>query len=151
MQERTERNNCSYSCGLRVLGAQRLAVRNMNSLHISADFWVLSRFCRSLIIMLCLFQSLCKCHRSLSHESIRKARYFEYFFFFLQQITGVFFCPSCSRGISKKSQLKTRKENCTACSKSSIPYCRSVSVERARYYQQHRESVNMKTFDLIRA
>ena len=48
--------------------------------------------------MLCLFQLLCKCDRSLSQESIRRARYFEYFFFFLQQITGVFFALLVAEG-----------------------------------------------------
>ena len=33
-----------YSFGLRVLGAQGLAVRKMHSLPTSTDFWVLSRF-----------------------------------------------------------------------------------------------------------
>ena len=36
-------------------------------------------------------QSLYKCGLSLSQDSVRKAPYFEYFFFFLQQITGIFF------------------------------------------------------------
>ena len=36
-------------------------------------------------------KSLCKCDGSLSQESIRKARYFECSFFFLQQLTGIFF------------------------------------------------------------
>ena len=37
------------------------------------------------------WQSLYKCYRSLSQDSLRKDRYFEYLFFFLQQITGIYF------------------------------------------------------------
>ena len=38
VREKQFTDNCSYSCGLRVLGAQGLAVRNMHSLHTSTDF-----------------------------------------------------------------------------------------------------------------
>ena len=44
-----------------------------------------------------------KCDRNLSQESIRKAPYFECFFLISQQITGIWFCSSWSRGISEKS------------------------------------------------
>ena len=75
-----------------VHGAQGLAVGNMHALHISTDFWVLSRFWKErdyhAVPFGCWFISqllsvACKCERSLSHESIRKGRYFECFFFFL--------------------------------------------------------------------
>ena len=57
------------------------------------------------------------------------------------------FCSSWSRGIGEKP----RKEICIAGSKSAfkktLPELQERDIERAKYCQQHRESVNMKTFD----
>ena len=109
-----------YSFGLRVLGAQVLAVREMDSLPTSTvTFGFYDAFGRNNTILIpferrFMNQSLCKCDSSLSQDSVTKAPYFECFFFFLQQITGIFFCSTCSRGISEKS----RKEICIVCSKS---------------------------------
>ena len=103
-----------------VLRAQGLAVRNMCSLHISTDSWVLShafgmerdyyavpfkpRF---------ISQSLCKCDRSLPLESIRKKpRILDAPFSFCNRPQG-YFCSSWSWGISETS----RKDICIACSK----------------------------------
>ena len=48
-------------------------------------------------------QSLCKCDRSLSRESIRKARYFESLVFLFADGHRHIFCSSCSQGMSGKS------------------------------------------------
>ena len=67
----------------------------MCSLHISTDSWVwlMERDYYAVPFKpRVISQPLCKCERSLPLESIRKkSTYFECFFFFLQQITGVFF------------------------------------------------------------
>ena len=65
---------------------------------------------------------------------------------FLLHLLSIF-CSSWSRGISKKSC----KEICIACSnfvfKKSFPQLQERDIKRARYCQQHHESVNVKTFD----
>ena len=96
-----DRNNCSLRTVLvmRSQSTRLLAVRNLCSLHISTDSWVLSHafgmerdYYAAPFKPRFIGQSLCKCDRSLPLESIRKkSTYFECFFFFLQQITGVFF------------------------------------------------------------
>ena len=55
-------------------------------------------------------QSLCKCNRSLSQESIRNARYSECLVFLFATDHRHIFCSSWSRRISEKS----RKEICIA-------------------------------------
>ena len=148
-----DRNNCSLRTVLvmRFQSTRLLAVRNTSSLHISTDSWVLShafgmerdyyavpfkpRF---------ISQSLCKCDRSLLLESIRKkSTYFECFFFFLQQITGVFFALLGVEGEVSQRNLYGSLE---------IRVLRKLFLKcknmiRARFCLQHRESVNMKTFD----
>ena len=69
----------------------------MHSLPTSTDFWGLSHFWKERDYNTVPFerrfisQSLWKSDCSLSQNYVRKAPYFECFFFFLQQITGIFF------------------------------------------------------------
>ena len=93
-------------------------------------------------------QSLCKCDRRLPDQDHRKARYFECSVFLFATDYRHIFCSSWSRGINEKS----RKEICIDSPKSvflKIVFSELYEhdIERARYCQEHRESVNMKTFD----
>ena len=78
-------------------------------------------------------QSLCKYDRSLSQD------------LFATDHRHIF-CSSWSLGISEKS----RKEICTLnrnpCFEKSFPELSKRDIERAQYCQQHRKSVDMKTF-----
>ena len=76
-------------------------------------------------------QSLCKCNRSLSQESVRNARYSEYLVFLFATDHRHILCSSWSRRISEKS----RKEICIAApieirvSKNLFPDSRSVKLK----------------------
>ena len=76
-------------------------------------------------------QSLCKCNRSLSQESIRNARYSECLVFLFTTDHRHIFCSSWSRRISEKS----RKEICIAAPieirvlKNLFPDSRSVKLK----------------------
>ena len=116
-----DRNNCSLRTVLvmRFQSTRLLAVRNMSSLHIPTDSWVLShafgmerdyyavpfkpRF---------ISQSLCKCDRSLPLESIRKnPRILNASFSFCNRSQGYFL-------LFLELREKSRKEICMARSKS---------------------------------
>ena len=98
----------------------RLSCTQNAFLHISTDFWVLWRFWREEhdyntvpFERRFITQSLCKCDRSLSRESIRKSSYFEFLFFVWNRWLA-HFSSSCSWGVSNKS----RKEIFIDCWKS---------------------------------
>ena len=150
-----DRNNCSLRTVLVMLSqsTRLLGVRNMCSLHISIDSWVLShafgmerdyyavpfkpRF---------ISQSLCKCDRSLPLESIRKnPRILNASFSFCNRSQGYFLLFLELRDKRKVSQrnLYGSLEICVL--RKLFPKCKNMI--RARFCLQHRESVNMKTFD----
>ena len=150
-----DRNNCSLRTVLvmRSQSTRLLGVRNMCSLHISTDSWVLShafgmerdyyavpfkpRF---------ISQSLCKCDRSLPLESIRKnPRILNASFSFCNRSQGYFLLFLELRDKRKVSQRNLYGLLEIRVLRNLFPKCKSMI--RAQFCLQHRESVNMKTFD----